>query len=127
MVSFWSGRGRERLRHIAPQQLLVAIDRLQTQHLSDDGTSAVFDELLAGVVVLAGRPGGYDEELVDFLRPLLLTATVVLHARRQRREFHHRGEQLRHTEQHLRDVLASLHDVAWSFTLPDGKMVYLSP
>src|SRR5262249_44682693 len=52
MVSFWSRHARERLRHVAPQQLLVAIARLQSQPLSADGPAALFDGLLDDLIAL---------------------------------------------------------------------------
>src|SRR5262245_7430536 len=64
------------------------------------------DSLLA-VAALAGRPGGYDEELVEFLRPLLVTATVLVQAHQQERQHRRRGELLRESEQRLRKALAS--------------------
>lgn len=82
---------------------------------------------LVGVVVLAGRPGGYDEELVEFLRPLLMTATVIVQARQQLLQHRQRAEQLKETERRFHDVLGTVNDIAWSVSLPDRKMLYLSP
>jgi PAS domain S-box-containing protein len=81
---------------------------------------------LAGAVVLAGRAAGYGEELVEFLRPLLLTASVVLqtHAENRRRE--RDAAELRESERHYRLLAENCSDLISQHTA-EGVFLYVSP
>jgi PAS domain S-box-containing protein len=77
-----------------PEAALARIDELQhlvtnEQPIEHRGSETFIalrgsDASLLGVVILAGREGGYDDDVVERCRPLTLTATRVLESDRDR-------------------------------------------
>jgi len=67
------------------------------------------DELI-GMVGIANRPEGYDEEIVTFLQPFLATSAGILDAYRNRLRREWAEDQLRGSEERFRTVFESARD-----------------
>ena len=63
---------------------------------------------LVGVVGMANRPGGYQEELVRFLKPLTITSANILAAHKAERQRKFSEEQVEQQKEFLQKVLSSL-------------------
>ncbi|QRN94021.1 PAS domain-containing protein [Archangium violaceum] len=78
-----------------------------------------------GLVILTGRPGGYDSGLVDFLQPFIEACGSMLlggrneRRRRAEREPHRAQESF---EERLRMLIDGIHDGVWELDPTTGRM-----
>ncbi|MFQ5991919.1 MAG: PAS domain S-box protein [Nitrospiraceae bacterium] len=83
-------------------------------------------EKLVGMVGIANRPGGYDEEIVEYLKPFLSICANLIEAYRHA---HRRAEAeaaLRESEEQYRGLVDSARDVIFTLT-PEGTIASLNP
>lgn len=81
---------------------------------------------LTGVVGLANRPGGFDDKLVEYLNPFLVTCGSIIEAYRNRQQREVAEEALRESEEKYRTVADFNYD--WeTWRSPDGTFRYVSP
>jgi PAS domain S-box-containing protein len=71
---------------------------------------------LIAVLSLANRPNGYDETLIDFLDPLLMTLGQLIHAARIQ-------AWQRESEGRLAAVIEGTHAATWEWNLQTGEVV----
>ncbi len=81
---------------------------------------------LAGTVGIANRPGGYDEELVDYLQPFLATCANIIGACRNNMRRLAVEEELRKSERKLRDIASSLGEGVLVLDR-QGRLVFMNP
>jgi PAS domain S-box-containing protein len=81
---------------------------------------------LVGMVGLANRPGGYDQELVARLEPLMTTCGIAISAARSQRRREQSEHELRLSEERLRLAADAAQLGTFSIELP-GRAVYWSP
>jgi PAS domain S-box-containing protein len=81
---------------------------------------------LIGMVGLANRPGGYDEELIAYLGPFLTTCTHLILAHQQLEQRYHAEEALRRSEQRFRLLVETARDAICTIAR-DGTFVSLNP
>ncbi len=83
------------------------------------------DEIV-GMVGLANRVGGYNEQMVRHLEPLLNTAAMLLHHYREDRHREQLAQQLQQQEDFFRSVTEALQDVVCLCDV-SGELLYVSP
>ncbi|MDY7233303.1 ATP-binding protein [Hyalangium rubrum] len=65
---------------------------------------------LVGMVGMANRPGGYAEDLIEFLQPLLTTCGIITHAWRSEQSVKERARELQAKNEELGRALQQLRD-----------------
>jgi PAS domain S-box-containing protein len=83
-------------------------------------------ESLIGMVAVANRPQGYDDELIRRLEPLTTTITHALHSFEQRQQRQRLEHELRVKEERWGLALDSVGDGVWDWNVPNGT-VFFSP
>jgi len=68
---------------------------------------------IVGMVGIANRPGGYDQELVDFLNPLTRTCAQLIQAQRNDRKQKEVENALRRSARQQTAILNNIPDIAW--------------
>jgi PAS domain S-box-containing protein len=63
-----------------------------------------------GIAGIANRPGGYDEELVHYLQPLLNTCANIIEAYKNSQKRKQAEEELRESERFMDSIFASIQD-----------------
>ena len=76
-----------------------------------------YDGKLIAMVGIANRPNGYDQQLVDFLKPLFSTIGQLISAARMQ-------AQRRETEQQLANVIKGTNIGTWECNIVTGETVY---
>jgi len=82
-------------------------------------------ERLVGVIGIANRPGGYDEEIVAFLAPYVSTCANIIDAYRQEQRRRQAEEALRESEAKLRLITDAL-PVLISYTDTEQRYQFLN-
>lgn len=83
-------------------------------------------DTMLGVIGLANRPGGYDDELLESLQPYLGACASITEAYRNEHRKRHAEEQLRKSEAAYKLIADSASDIIVRAT-PDGILLYVSP
>ncbi|MEQ6291918.1 PAS domain S-box protein [Vogesella sp. GCM10023246] len=79
-------------------------------------------EQLVGLVGVANRAGGYDEQLLALLQPLLVTYGQVISATRSRNEFRLASEALRQAEERWKFAIEGAGHGVWDWDIPSQKV-----
>ncbi len=91
------------------------------------GIPLQFGDELLGLVALANRPGGYRQELVDELRPLLDANAQVLNGLRERQARRAAERRLSEREELLSELTENIHQLFWMSDLQGEQLLYVSP
>ena len=78
---------------------------------------------LLGVVGLGNRPGGFDDKLVAYLDPFLITCGNIIEASRTRQRRKAVENLLRESEERYRRITDGLTDYIYTVAVKDGKAV----
>ena len=79
---------------------------------------------MVGMVGIANRPGGYDDEVVRYLEPLLATCAIIIDALRNEDRRRRSEEALRHSERLLREAQSIAHVGSWRRDLTTGRLTW---
>ncbi|WP_174875419.1 PAS domain-containing protein, partial [Vogesella oryzae] len=75
-------------------------------------------EQMVGLVGVANRAGGYDEQLLELLQPLLVTYGQVISATRSRNEYRLASEALRQAEERWKFAIEGAGHGVWDWDIP---------
>lgn len=91
------------------------------------GLPFFYDGELIGSVGMANRAGGYDQKLVEFLRPFLSTCAQVTNATRLAKNRREAEEALRDSESRFRQLAENIEEVFWMTNAGKSELLYVSP
>ncbi|WP_395827313.1 ATP-binding protein [Archangium violaceum] len=80
---------------------------------------------MVGMVGIANRPGGYDDQVIAFLQPLLATCCAILQGLRSERRRRHAEEELRNSVESLRTLIDGTPDAI--FVHGEGSVLFVNP
>jgi len=83
-------------------------------------------DTMIGMVGLANRPVGYDENLIRFLQPMLCSCSLLIVAQNNFRKRHEAEKILQLSEERLKLALEGSSDGLWDWSITTGD-VYFSP
>ncbi len=78
---------------------------------------------LVGVVGLANRPGGFNDGLVDYLNPFMITCGNIIEAEKNRERREAAEHLLRESEERYRRITEELTDYLYKVRVKDGEAV----
>ncbi len=82
---------------------------------------------LVGMAGLGNRPGGYDQEIVQYLEPFLATCANIIEAYRNVQQRRQAEQGLRQSETQFRQVVEHIREVFWLTNPEKNQMLYVSP
>lgn len=82
---------------------------------------------LVGMVGVANRHGGYDQEMVRYLEPFLATCANIIEAHRNVQRRRKAEDALRQSERRFRQVVEHIREVFWLTNPEKTRMLYISP
>ena len=83
--------------------------------------------VLIGMVAMANRPIGYNDELVEYLQPFLLTCANLLQAWDNTLQQKKMKNALQESEEKFRQLTENIEEVFWIEDVVGNKIIYISP
>ena len=81
------------------------------------------DEQVA-MLGIANRAGGYDQDLIDYLTPLLVTIGQLVVAAQVQQRHYEDAERLRASERRLASVIEGTHIGTWEWNVQTGETIF---
>lgn len=82
---------------------------------------------MVGMLGIANRPGGYDDEIWNFLRPFLHTCSGMIEAMRRERERRAAVEELQISRRRFEDLVSTVDGIVWEADVATSRSTFVSP
>lgn len=91
------------------------------------GEPVYFGEQLLGMIGVANRPSGYEQDLVDFVQPLIKTYAQIIEVLKEKKQRQASEKKLSEREERLQQLTENIKEVFWIISADGNEMIYISP